>query len=324
MKLDFRLLVVDDHPDNIESAINILRDSLETRGFTLIRQTAVDFSEQGLQKLTQAKGADFDLVVIDYNLGQPDTDGAKVADRLRRDLQYTDMVFYSSIPEANLHDELAKKSVSGVFITRRLDLDNALTGIANTVIRKVVDLNHMRGIVMAEVAEMDVRMQDTLAGAFRCISNPCIDKAISRTGERLREFLSETIDTLDQYVSNGNFHDAVEDSRLFSSMQKYRALKRIAECLPEHFREAKDILRNYGNDIIQKRNMLAHVKETNTEDGSIVLHSINNNHEEIINEAWMVAFRQNLRVHGKALDVICDALDSHFGDATSISNPEED
>ena len=139
MKLEFRLLVVDDDPRGIETALEILRDHLRDKGFELVPKFADDFSEYGVRDLITGEGRDYDLAIVDYNLGEPDTDGAVVADRLRREMQYTDMVFYSSDPSRDLYETLAVGRVSGVFVEERTGLDEALTGLADTVIGKVVD-----------------------------------------------------------------------------------------------------------------------------------------------------------------------------------------
>ena len=163
MTLDFMLLIVDDSPDDVRQALAGLRDHLEARGFSLKRDVqSTDFSDATLSALASAAGRDYDLVMVDYRLGQPDRDGAVVARRLRAKLPYTEMVFYSSDPAAQLLNELAQNEVAGVFVARRQDLNDALTGLADTVIRKTVDLNHMRGIAMAEVAEMDALMEEAL------------------------------------------------------------------------------------------------------------------------------------------------------------------
>ena len=168
MKLEFRLLVVDNAPDNIiEGAVGILSDHLELKGFSLNKRFVNDFSEAEFRGLARLEGKDYDLVMVDYRLELDDMDGADVARQLRLGLRYTDMVFYSSAPPAELRDKLAKASVSGVFVETRDNLSDALTGLADTVIGKAVDLNHMRGIAMAEVAEMDVLMEETLGRAFQ-------------------------------------------------------------------------------------------------------------------------------------------------------------
>ena len=79
MKLEFALLLVDDAPDNVEQAIHILGDHLNDKGFSLIPEVAEDLSEWGVQRLARSQGRNYDLVMVDYNLGQVDRNGALVA-----------------------------------------------------------------------------------------------------------------------------------------------------------------------------------------------------------------------------------------------------
>lgn len=320
MKLEFSLLIVDDDADSIEQAINILRDYLETKGFTLAVQYEKEFSEQHLHDLALSEGRNYDLVVIDYNLGRDDTDGAEVAYRLRRDLAYTDMVFYSSDTAAQLLVKLANNEVEGVFVATRDELDTALTGLANTVIGKAVDLNHMRGIAMAEVAEMDVLMQETLSRFFQS-SNEQVVAAGKRTIKSLRRGNERSQKQLEKSYREGGLPSLVSDGRLFSFTDKYWAIGRAVKCLPEEPSEAVSVLASYEDEIINKRNMLAHVKEESAEDGKTILRSIKS--DVTIDDDWMTIFRQNLRRHRGALTSVCEAIDNHFGVAEAPDDSEE-
>ena len=184
MKLNFSFLIVDDDPSSFRQAIDRLKDHLDTKGFDLVETPVMDFSEASLNGVTKSQGKNFDLVAIDYNLGTTDTDGAKVAHYLRQRLPYTDMVFYSSNSTVDLLRELANLRVSGIFVETRDTLDEALMRLADTVIGKAVDLNHMRGIAMAEVAEMDVLMEETLISVF-----PSEDGEILQISERSKKRL---------------------------------------------------------------------------------------------------------------------------------------
>ena len=69
MKLEFRLLVVDDAPDNIiDGAVGILSDHLELKGFSLNKRFVNDFSEAEFRGLARLEGKDYDLVMVDYRL----------------------------------------------------------------------------------------------------------------------------------------------------------------------------------------------------------------------------------------------------------------
>ena len=140
------------------------------------------------------EGKNYDLVMIDYNLG-PTRTGAEIARDIRSTLRYTDMVFYSSLPVRTLLSYLAEVGVSGVFAEERLNLGDALTALADTIIGKAVDLNHMRGIAMAEVAEMDVLMEETLKGAFANATEECVQRAAVKTCERVLEAMSRKLES---------------------------------------------------------------------------------------------------------------------------------
>ena len=317
MKLEFVLLVVDDAPDNVEQAILILKDHLSAQGFHLKQEIAEDLSEQGLGNLADSQGRNYDLVMIDFDLELGERNGALVARQLRQKLSYVDMVFYSSMSVSDLLLHLAEQKVSGVFAESRVNLGDTLKGLADTVIRKAVDLNHMRGIAMAEVAEMDVLMTQTLVRVFHS-NNEQIGAAMEKTIERLREGIENNSLRLQNHLDNGGLPAVVDDSLLFSLANKYQAIRRVAKCLSSELRLELKVVKSYEEDIIRNRNMLAHVREDTGENGQTILRTVGRNQSEvIINETWMSDFRQKLLRHRAALVVICEALDRRFGGAES-------
>jgi CheY-like chemotaxis protein len=312
MRLEFRLLVVDDNPESVDEAIAILSDHLDTKGFSLNRRVAADLSERGLRDLARLSGKDYDLVIIDYNLGRVDTNGAVAAARMRRELQYTDIIFYSTDPSLDLFQELAKEQVAGVFVAGRLQLSDALTGLADTVIGKAVDLNHMRGIAMAEVAEMDVLMEETLERVFAS-ADPQFAAKAAETLKKLQENADRSAEDLKPLVRDGRILDIVGDSRLFPSAHKYMTIRRVAKCLQNKPTTALTVLQSYEADIIHNRNTLAHAKEDMGADGTTTLRSIKRGQPAVnIDDNWMVAFRGKLKAHRAALITVCNALGAHL------------
>ena len=307
MTLEFQLLIVDDNPQLIGEAITSLEEHLKSKGFSLSRHNADDLSKTGLRELARSKGKDYNLVMVDYRLGRNDTDGAIAADQLRTNMRYTDMVFYSSDPSVDLYDQLAKKKVSGVFVVNRTELDVALIGLADTLIGKVVDLNHMRGIAMAEVAELDVLMEETLVRAFNC-ADIRFGKAKERIAGRLRDGAASTANDLEQLLGNGDLAAAVKNGRLFPSYQKFMAIKSVANKLPEKPISALQVLGPYESEINKKRNLLAHVKANISEEGKSILRSMGRDSEVTIDDNWMAIFRLDLKKHGSALSTVCDAI----------------
>lgn len=319
MRLRFQLLVVDDHPDSIGNSVQSLRDHLDATGFTLevTVATGADLSPKQLKAIARQSGKEFNLVAVDYNLGRVDVNGARAAQLLRTRMRFTDMIFYSSDPGIRLLDELASQNVAGVFISTREELDDGLKGLADTVIGKAVDLSHMRGITMAEVADMDVMMEDVLERIFSC-PDPVVAKKAKRTLDRLLEGGKEGLQKLEEVVAGGDILAILPNTEVFGSGKRFQAINRVVSVLKERPVEALKIFGAFEGDIIANRNTLAHAKEDVAADGTITLRSARRGAEPVaIDDAWMVEFRGKLRVQRQALVEICGALERHAADFVS-------
>jgi CheY-like chemotaxis protein len=311
MKLDFRLLVIDDAPEGIAGALAGLDDYLKVKGFSLHRRDADDLSELGIRNLARREGRDFDLVIIDYNLGREDTNGAVAAKRMRTQLPYTDIIFYSSDPSADLLTQLAQQEVAGVFVANRESLGDTLNGVTDTIVGKAVDLNHMRGIAMAEVAEMDVLMEEILHRVFST-DHDKFNQAAARTLTRVAEAAREGVVALEPIVEGGGILEVIA------------AIRRVANSLAPKPTEALGTLLSYEADIINNRNILAHAKEETDGEGNTTLRSIKRGGPSvIIDEAWMVDFRGKLRMHRAALTHVCEALGQHVDSLSGAGEPQQ-
>ena len=90
MKLAFRLLVVDDQPDDLRSAVSILKEHLDSKGFDLVPTDLPVLSGSDWDAILN-QGRSYDLVMVDYNLS-PSEMGDVAAKRLRDALPYTDII----------------------------------------------------------------------------------------------------------------------------------------------------------------------------------------------------------------------------------------
>lgn len=308
MKLQFSLLLIDDNPDSVMQAEETLRDHLEENGFELATETPSNLSVSRIRTLSRNRGREFDLVAVDYMLGTDQFDGGEVAATIRRELKYTDMVFYSSDASLNLHEELGKSQVEGVFVAQRDELGEALVGLADTVIGKAIDLNHMRGIAMAEVAEMDLVMENALANAFQS-AGTALDKTAQKTADRVRVSMKQSSKSVDKIVSEQGIAALIRNPHLFSSVHKFRALKRVCNTMSPKPDIA--LLDSYESEVIGKRNLLAHAKEVENE-GTPTLQSGPSGSAITIDDQWMAEFRRTLRDQRSALEAVCTQVKSYF------------
>lgn len=307
MKLRFNLLVIDDNPTDLpQNAFGELEDFLNSKGFSLHRTIPNDISQGAIDALSKSDGSEFDLVIIDYNLGDDTQDGADAAAKFRQMWRYTDIIFYSSSPPNTLLNELAKKHVQGVFVAdRTADLGDALVGVAQTIIGKAVDLTHMRGIALAEVADMDVILEDVLERAFMSTHSD-IPPTAARTLLKLVEGGKERVQKLESHQAANEILIVVKSNLMFTLADKYRALTRVAKSIG-----LEEQVKNLNSqNIIDKRNLLAHARESAGQSGTPTLKSIKDGNEIEIDDAWMTVLRTELRNHRLALASVCAAIDA--------------
>ena len=307
MKLEFSLLVIDDDANDLaQNALEELEEFLGGKGFSLKRNVPVDISSNAIEALAQLGGAEFDLVMIDYMLGADAPDGSAAAKTFRRLMPYTDIIFYSSSPSGELLRKLADQEVAGVFVANRMDnLGEALVGIAQTIIGKAVDLTHMRGIALAEVADMDVMLEDILVRAFSS-TNSDIGPTASRTLLKLVEGGKQRVQKLEAHQMGNEILAVVSSNLMFTLADKYRALSRVGKALGMD-QQINDL--NFQN-IIDKRNLLAHAREAAGQSGTPTLKSIKDGQELEIDDAWMTTLRTELRDHRVALNGVCTQINA--------------
>ncbi|MCL6654822.1 MULTISPECIES: response regulator [Agrobacterium] len=309
MRLDFRLLVIDDQPGEIEDAIEMLRMSLEEKGFRLDVEIAQDISINGIDAYCRAEGRNIDLAIVDYRLGEEDIDGALAARTVRRRLKYTDIIFYSTSPKEELAAKMAEHHVDGVFLgSRGNDFDEVLRGVAETIVGKAVDLNHMRGIAIAEAAEMDLLMEEILAMAFSSKNDAFLAKGRERV-ESLLENERENVKRLEKRASVASTLDIISDNAIFGSTYKWQAVTKLGELALGKASETCKIFAGYETDIIGKRNLLAHARAVVDDGMTASLRAIRPGRpDEEIDEVWMVGFRSQLTTQRNALNVIAAAV----------------
>jgi len=105
--------------------------------------------------------------------------------------------------------------------------------------------------------------------------------------------------------------------------RKYRLLVRIAEKLPDRPAQL-DVLTTFKEDIIDRRNVLAHVREESADGGAKVLRSIKPAAANVVfNDERMKELRLSLKKHKPALIALCDAVDIQLGQMAAEAQAQE-
>lgn len=322
MTLEFRLLVIDDQGVPGQ-AVDDLTKHLDEQGFSLDVVEVSDPSEEKLRKVAKQNGQKFDLVIVDYYLGHGRY-GARVLQEFRTDMRFTEMVFYSERPEADLHREMWEAGLEGVFVARRSELDDVLRGIADIVIGKAVDLNYMRGIAMAMVAEIDVVMGSTIGRVLGGSGKGAGRETAEDLEKTYLESKARWGYEVAKMLRKGGFLGVIKKGSMFTSHDRWKAIRALSKSLSGVSPQQMEKVKNYEEEIITQRNRLAHARAERTEDGRTVLKSDDRaGGERSIDEEWMRSFRLKLREHREAMEAVCRAIEAQFGGAGGAEKPKK-
>lgn len=261
MKLKYRILWIENEEDWVESIEDLIQDYLEDLGF-IYERTIIAKEEKNINY------NDFDLILMDLNLAdQPN--GAELISKIRDLGVYTDVVFYSASGIDELRAKGREKELEGVFYSGRTPetaFINRVKAVIDATLKKVQDLNNLRGLVMAEVSELDSRMTSLIEKYFiekgnetktATFKKHLVDDVEKATKRKLSE--SEKCDKLCKHKWNGlKISEIVQDFE-FDASRKARAVKLIIEEEKYPYKaKNKNFYEDYHIDMLSMRNQLAH------------------------------------------------------------------
>ncbi len=325
MKLHYNILWFEDRVDFVNEDIGPqLKEYLEELGIIL----SIDLRDRYVAS-TPPNYALYDLIICDLNLpgATPSENTGRTIVKAVRDFKvYTEVILYSE------DAALLKKQLKALglverasFHAKRKDMFQKVVRIIDLTIRKVQTVNNARGLVIAETIDLETKMERVLADYFKPSGDATLDAIkIGRIEKFLRgksKFIKQNLERVETYNSKkleefceqkfiatfdfihlliGIVGDTLKRVKSKSNVSAQQVT--TIETLAEEFNSIEGEV----NDI---RNTLAHVKEQQQPDGSIVLMSRRSNGKPIIfNDAWCKTVRKNLHKHSRNLDEIQKAL----------------
>lgn len=262
MKLEFCALWIDDQPKHVKSFAEGIQRRLSELGFELevSEATAVDKVEEVLGGHVHNDG--IDIVLVDYDLGVKGAGGEQALASVRKRFPYKDIIFYSADDREKLREIAYKAKIDGVYFSTRLSLVDDTMSIIEKNLNKVLDIDHMRGIVMAATSDIDDLVERSLVAVH------------DRLGEKEQEtFRSETVGMIEKKLSKWG-----EDLAKAAGKSKLEAILRLRhlftaadrlDCLLQQLDEWKSEISTpletadaYRQTIVPRRNKLAHARLT--------------------------------------------------------------
>jgi hypothetical protein len=212
MRLDFNVLWVDDQPDRVKAQIDAIVRQMQAEGF-LFNPTLCNSIEEVRTLIADNVFTDeIDLILVDWDLGSGATGQDAIA-TTRQAIPYKDVVFYSAMKPAEELRQLAFDSrLEGIYCASRENLVEEVMGVFESLVKKVLDLDHTRGIVMGATSDIDNMVSQCLVE----IHGRCDEKEAAA-------ILAEAVDYVDKRIA-----------KLSESAAKLKQAKTLADFFEEH------------------------------------------------------------------------------------------
>lgn len=159
MKLNYYILWVEDNDSWFKDTSELFEMTINDYGFQAIidRKTTLKAVEEEIAKNNLKK---YDILLIDFNL-KDSPNGDSIIELLRGKEIYTDIVFYSS-DKGLIIDAINKHHFEGVYHSDRNELEDKFEKVFKTTIKKIEEINSMRGLIVGETSELDSIIDELL------------------------------------------------------------------------------------------------------------------------------------------------------------------
>lgn len=261
MSLTYKVLWVDDNKDEFKKEEKDLKRYIEDLFFS----PKIDFCED----LTAAKNfietEKYDVIFSDYNIDEEK--GDDFISYIRNKSVNTEVLFYSGqnqLPEGRL-DRVTFFFETGSHREERLL--KKMKELISLTVAKLNDLTQLRGLIMAEVSELDMKMEKLISSYFvieneekarsrRKDFDDTIIKNVENSAKQKLEKIDCTKKSCKHKWRTKSMPEIISNIE-FESSKKALTIDMMIEKLLYSF-EQDNFYKAYFDEIINKRNDLAH------------------------------------------------------------------
>ncbi len=259
MRLDFNVLWVDDQPNRVTSQITAITNKMRLEGFHFNATLAKSMDGVRARISGNVFTDEVDLVLVDWDLG----DGVKGQDaiaEIRDSIQYKDVVFYSAQTSPDeLRSFVFKKGLEGVYCANREQLVDEVMGVFESLVKKVLDLDHMRGIVMGATSDIDYIVNLSLIAVHKRLDEAgkakMLKKALGYTQKHVGDVTKEA-KKLEGATTLAEFFDS---HMILTANDRLRMLTWALKAPGfDAYSEYRRSVVKYMQEVVPRRNRLGH------------------------------------------------------------------
>ena len=232
MKLEYRILWFEDDHESVQDVVDALRGLLRRQGFELV----CDWGECNASTMTDTVERlrnynPYDLMVFDYDLGSGLT-GEELAQTLRSRI-WTEILYYSANRSAEeLSHGMNNRRVEGVFCAVRQNLEVRVWTLVESQIKRICDLNNMRGIVLDSMSTIDTAIRVLFSKTYENMPPENKSSASGKLAKKLKERADEAKEFADG-LSVDTVANAIFDHRHVDFQTVRQRLSHINDCFKD-------------------------------------------------------------------------------------------
>jgi DNA-binding NarL/FixJ family response regulator len=260
MRLDFKTLWIDDQPKHVKSFKEGIERKLAELGFQLdvVEVSSPEGVDTAIGEHVHDDG--IDLVLVDYDLGVgPGGGGQEALAKVRKQFPYKDLIFYSADDRQKLRQIAYDAGIDGLHFSTRLSLVDDTYSIIEKMLRKVMDIDHMRGVVMSATSDIDFMVEKSLLAVYSRLDDGGKTAFTAKVVAAIRKKLVRWGEELEKAERKGGAEPVFDLKHLCSAADRLELLlDELSSWASEgssHLEKAKV----YKVEVVPRRNKLAHV-----------------------------------------------------------------
>lgn len=259
MRLDFNVLWVDDQPDRVNAQIRSIALQMASEGFEFKPRQCTTVAQMEEAISEDVFTDEVDLILVDWDLGN-NVHGEDAIERIREIVQYKDVVFYSGqATVVELRRKAYDKQLEGVYCAGREDLVNEVIGVFESLIKKVLDLDHTRGIVMGATSDIDHMVNTCLTLAHGKLDDAGQAKFIQDAMDRVVTQVENIAKLGEKLKANPSVEALFQAHMLFTSDHRLRMLaSTLGKAEFAAYKDGVTTVKTYREGVVHDRNTLGH------------------------------------------------------------------
>ena len=253
MKEAFKVLWFDDNREYLDSLdFGPLESAIRSWGFV----PEIHKESEAAQFMSHSPFADIELIVVDYDLGEQVPHGEAFIKKIRENSVLTEVVFYTAHEAKDLWTAICANELEGVFVANRREVISKVIKVSRQTIETILDLNNIRGIVMAQVGDLDLLIESAVVMAWDSLSKQEQQDITTRFREKSLKDIDSTRQRIDEFSDKTTIAEILEAC---DSQKRWENFIRVRKIVQELKSQA---FGDYPTEVLFKRNCLAHGQAT--------------------------------------------------------------